>query len=111
MDDIHIGDQDLFFHAGSIGTESTNLNFTVWVLESIGDGIPIVKISKDNSPRPEDIIANISIERVPRIINGNCSSNQLIQISNWINLNLEGLLLFWTIQDEYDFWDDIKPNL
>ena len=101
---------ELLYRMGSIGKDSTGCDFTIWVLECIDEGTPIVKICKDNALSPNNIIADISIEPVPKIIKGKCTDEQLIQISKWINLNMNSLLIFWTCE-EYDFWDNIKSIL
>ncbi len=83
----------------------TGLSVYIW-LDEFGKNrkakhrIPRLKVAEDN---PSDLIATVSIEETPRLLNGKLNNLKLHSVKKWISMNLGTLLKHWN--REYDIGD------
>jgi hypothetical protein len=87
-------DEDLF-EMVNIRPEISGLPFIVWISEK-GGARHDVRVKISPGPRVREFAATVSVRPVVEVLAGELSARDLQLVSDWIALNRETIIRYWT---------------
>jgi ubiquinone biosynthesis protein UbiJ len=92
----HVVSTDSFFDLANLYPRHTGLPFVVWIsMQGNARHDVRVKVSLSPKAQPGEMIS-VALRPEARVIDGDLSAEQLQLLTQWIELNREVLLQYWT---------------